>query len=393
MSIDLKNTNSKDYWKQVNKLFAICRKKKVNPNEIQLLAKYPYLRNKKGQNLIMYALEKSPNLNIVNFLLNNGHNILKDDIYDVFVYIIDYYKNHEDHIIFIIDYMIENNIIDKIFITKYIKRIINIKTTYKFVKTIIDKDVLTKDLGDFYIYKKTTNVDIIKIFYDNFNITKCEDILCKVFEQLNVDILDNINDDYIKYLIDNSKVIEKQSLIYILEIFRKNSAYVYTINYIDGISKLLNKIYSITKIYDTKYWEEFMDTIMLDEPTFNKKNMFNIGLMTGNIKDFPVNLIRGFDMDGPINSTYLFSDNKFKVNSYSDRCLMCIETVEILKNLINKYNIHPLFLFKEDIKYLYPNMTDYQFNKLNTCDIIGTVNLSKKYCIEKKKKILESLHN
>jgi hypothetical protein len=387
MSIDLKKTNSKNYWTMVNKLFAICRKKKVNPNEMQLLANYPYLRNKKGQNLIMYALEKSPNLNIVNCLLQYGHNIIKDDIYNIFDTIVRLYKKYEDHIMFIIDYIIQNNMIDNKIITKNILHMINYKTTYKFIKYIIDKNILTKNLGNFNIFRRSTDMNIIKLFNENFIMKECKDYLYQVF--IDNKILNNVNDDYIKYLIDNSKIIEQQSLINIINIKTYNCNPHLK-------SKILRKIYSITKIDDTKFWTEFMDTLMLGEPSINNKTMLYIGLLTGNIKDFPVNLIRGFSMN--IQSIKSYSSvNKInsmnKINYWKNTFLWgCINNekynIDIHQKLFKKYNINPLYLFREDVKYLYPSLSDNEFNNKDLFKIIGCVNLSKNECIEIKREIL-----
>ena len=385
MSIDLKKTNSKNYWTMVNKLFAICRKKKVNPNEMQLLANYPYLRNKKGQNLIMYALEKSPNLNIVNFLLQYGHNIIKDDIYNIFYTIVHLYRKYEDHIMFIIDYIIQNNMIDNKIITKNILHMINYKTTYKFIKYIIDKNILKKNLGNFNIFRKSTDMNIIKLFNENFIMKECKDYLYQVFID-SYDNIVNINDDYIKYLIDNSKIIKQQSLNNIIDIK--------THNYNPHLkSKILRKIYSITKIDDTKFWTEFMDTIMLDEPSMNNKTILYIGLLTGNIKDFPVNLIRGFSIN--IQSIKLYSYNLMsRINHRKNPFLWgCTNNenhnIRIRKMLFEKHNMNSLYLFREDVRYLYPSLSDNEFNNKDLVKIIGYVNLSKEECIEIKRKILK----
>ena len=380
MSIDLKNANSKDYWKQVNKLFTICRKKKVNPNEIQLLAKYPYLRNKKGQNLIIYALEKSPNLNIVNFLLQNGHNIIKDDIYDIFDYIVRRHQEKENKIVFIIDYIIQNNMMNNKVINNNILYMINIKTSYNFIKNIMDKNILSKNLGNFNIFRKTTNMDIIKLFNENFIMKECKDYLYQVFVDSFDNILNNVNDDYIKYLIDNSKIIEHQSLKNIIEAPRSNLK-----PYLK--SKILRKIYSITKIDDTKFWTEFMDTIMLDKPNMNKKGILYIGLLTGNIKDFPVNLIRGFNMTIKSLDSYIQWD---QINYYSLDYLIATSSKKkrynsIYKMLFEKYNINALYLFREDVRYLYPILSDNEFNNKNLTKIIGSVKYNKNVCINIKK--------
>lgn len=389
MSIDLKNTNSKDYWKQVNKLYAICRKKKVNPNEMQLLASYPYLRNKKGQNLIMYSLEKSPNMNVVNYLFNNGHNIIKDDIYDVFKLITDKYKSYEDNIIFIIDFIIENNMVVKKVISDNIKIMINPKTSYKFVKTIIDKDVIN------YIdtYHITTNVNIIKLFDDKFTkINHNENNLCEyIFKNLNEEIIQNINDDYIKYLIDNSNIIEKQTLIDLLKFYCMNhESGIFTLSNIYNFKKLLNKIYSITQIDDTKNWKEFMDTVMLIKPNTINKQMFYFGLITGNIKDFPINIIKGFNICNVIMIKQQQYRSIVYYTNYSN-LIYCRET-EIIKQfsdkLIKKYNMHPLFLFSEDLKFLYKEKI---YHNLRNEGIIIGKNISKEFCIKMKKYLLESL--
>lgn len=390
MSIDLKNANSKDYWKQVNKLFAICRKKKVNPNEIQLLASYPYIRNKQGQNLIMYALEKSPNMNVVNYLFNNGHNIIKDDIYDVFELITYKYKSYEDNIIFIIDFIIKNNaFIEKNVITMNIKRIINIKTSYKFVKYLIDNDVINY----IDIYHKTTNVNIIKLFDDKFTKIKMnENNLCEyIFKNLNDDIIQNINDDYIKYLIDNSNIIEKQTLIDLLKFYCMHHEHgILTLRNIYHFKKLLNKIYSITKIDDTKYWKEFMDTVMLIKPNTINKQMFYFGLITGYIKDFPINIIKGFNICNVITKKQQkYTSIIYKTNDCE--LAYCRET-EIIKQfsdkLIKKYNMHPLFLFSEDLKCLYQEII---YRNLRNQGIIIGKKISKEFCIKMKKDLLESL--
>ena len=136
------------------------------------------------------------------------------------------------------------------------------------------------------------------------------------------------------------------------DILKKMIPYTYNRYYIHNINsyiKIINKIYSTaTNINDTKLWNNFLNIVICERPCLINKIKFYIGLFTGNIKDFELNIMKGLMITLDeikdilqlshynIYSTMLSDVNKFMTVSNNN------------KEIKDIYEMNELFIFNED---------------------------------------------
>ena len=362
MNINFNESEVKDYWKNINKLFSKSRKQKIKPDELELLIGYPHLRNKSAYNLVTYSLLNGKDVNVGKTLIMNGHKIIKGELVNIIVKYISDIKMLK----YLIQYSIDNkiNLSDhKSYITE---KLINtfISTSLKSpscesIKYLLDKNLLVIHYNclnstyrcyiNFNIFKFTNNMDIINFFNKNFKMYQHDNYLCKLLNY-NQSLLINGSKEYIKYIVNNTNEITKyNSLEYMIRddtlkkfILTGYNSY-YQIHYLISYINIINKIYSATNINDTKLWNSFLNIVISEKPCLINKIKFYIGLLTGNIKDFELNIMKGLMITlGEIkeilqpNYSILSDVNKFIIVSNNN---------EEIKDI---YEMNELFIFNED---------------------------------------------
>ena len=365
MNINFNELEAKDYWKNVNKLFSKSRKKKIKPNELEILIKFPYLRNKAGYNLVTYSFLNGKDINIGKTLILNGHNIIKGELINI---IINYISN-VNMLKYFIQYSIDNNINisdKKSFITdKLVGASVSchqVSPPYESIKYLFDNNLLDIQYNflnshfiNFNIFKFTNDMDIIKFFNKYFKMYQSNNYLYELLSY-NKLLFINGSKEYIKYIVNNTNEITKyNSLKYMIRNHVLKEFIPYTYNsyythYITTYINIINKIYSDTNINinDTKLWNDFLNIVIYERPCLINKIKFYIGLLTGNIKDFELNIMKGLMITLDeikhilqlshynIYSTMLSEVNKYMIVSNNN------------KEIKDIYEMNELFIFNED---------------------------------------------
>lgn len=359
MNINFNESEVKDYWKNINKLFSKSRKQKIKPDELELLIGYPHLRNKSAYNLVTYSLLNGKDVNVGKTLIMNGHKIIKGELVNIIVKYISDIKMLK----YLIQYSIDNkiNLSDhKSYITeRLINTFISISLkspSCESIKYLLDKNLLDIHYNclnntyrcyiNFNIFKFTNNMDIINFFNKNFKMYQHDNYLCKLLNY-NQSLLIHGSKEYIKFIVNNTDVITKyNSLEYMIRDDTLKGfipTNYYQIHHLISYINIINKIYSATNINDTKLWNNFLNIVICEKPCLINKIKFYIGLLTGNIKDFELNIMKGLMITlGEIkeilqpNYSILSDVNKFMIVSNNK---------EEIKDI---YEMNELFIFNED---------------------------------------------
>ena len=368
INLNFNELEAKDYWKNVNKLFSKSKKKKIKLNELEILIKFPYLRNKAGYNLVTYSFLNGKDMNIGKTLILNGHNIIKGELINI---IINYISN-VNILKHLIQYSIDNNINisnKKSFITdKLVNAFVSrhlVSPPYESIKYLFDKNLLDLQYNclidsyrysiKFNIFKFTNDMDIIIFFNKYLKMSKSDNYLHEILSY-NKLLLINGSKEYIKYIVNNTNEITKyNSLKYMIRnnVLKELIPYIYDKYYIHNINsyiKIINQIYSATNINDTKLWNNFLNIVICERPCLINKIKFYIGLFTGNIKDFELNIMKGLMItldeikdilqlshcSCNIYTTILSDVNKFMTVSNNN------------KEIKDIYEMNELFIFNED---------------------------------------------
>ena len=214
--MDLSKISIKDYWTNVNNLFTMVRKKKIDLLDKKTLAKYPQIRNKKGETLLVHFFMKGYDVKTAYTLMDNNHVLLVEDIY----YILNNMTRYTyEKVIYLIDLLAKKNQIDKkklseVLILCYFigNRIYgganinigtNINNQVKTIKYCFEKGYLHNDLTDYPLYQNfniafhTIDMDIIKWFDQNFkmkwnNFNKNGYNSCQIIGYYMVDPIDRL---------------------------------------------------------------------------------------------------------------------------------------------------------------------------------------------------------
>ena len=342
MSTNLNLLSQNIYWKEVGKLFTICRRNKIKPNEVSMLVKYPYLRNKQGCTLFMYALEKGHSAAMIDAMMNSGHKIIDEDIYDVLEHNCYSYNGTdatEYKIKIILEYIIKNNMVDKNKITKNILKYIGFENSnYEFIKYIVELDIMGTDLDKYDIVYHTYNMDIIKLFESKFIMNEPrKDAFYHIIQYYCK--LENYDEKYIKRLASrNPECVKPETINHLIMNIASFNMYDLKWSCTRNLMHFFKIIYSVVE-YDQNTWNNVVAALKSRAPSRNKKMVLLAGYINGYIKDLDLGFIKGFNID--TNDFKRIMDKKIDFNADCNRY-----RYNHYDKIEYHMGIHGLYLFK-----------------------------------------------
>ena len=390
----LDELSTNDYWKSIKKIYTICRKKYLTHKDEQTLIKNIDLRDRYGHSLLTYYLLKGRDINIVHKMINNGHKLIIDDLYDILYSLchsLD--SNCDNHIFecinvkiyFIIDNIIKYNIINKKQITMYILNHVRYNFNYYiFIKNIIKRNVFIHNLPNYNIVYYSSDINVIKMFYENFTMDNIKD---DIFENI-IYGYKELNIEYIKFIIEKKPNLITDNMLY--ELIRKISLNIDNINGFKNIYNIFKFIYLIRDKPDKikEHWKKIIIKFLERKPHYNMIYVILAGIMLGDLKDFPEGFVKGLRL----------TKNNFEEIIKNNIIVLPNSFVNPTFSTDNCNGIYPIYLFYEDFEEKHKNQLndmyeedqgDYLFNLYPFIHNAIRHHYSKQECIEEKKKIFE----
>lgn len=420
----LKKSSPYNYWTNVNNLFKLARTKNLTPSDMQSIENNLYIRNKKGESLLIYLYLQKYNFKLLKSL--RYISLSKDDIKYIFEKInyknltidkakniLDIFAKYED--IDIVPYqrlLIEslfmnpskgsrfdistlNTTTYQIYTLNYYDKkrdIINIE----ILKYALDKGLLMKDLckcfkdNHFNIANYSLNIDTIKWFDENFSMyweggsqPLIESYFIRILNCSNNKFMCNLN--YINYIELFDYIISKDKNI--------KDIHNIPISIIQNVIKEFYKIketyikrlfFNLFRVFRYYFINNLKQKIIFNIPNKDpciKDKILLIGLfLSGGLKKLHLELIRGFTLTlSDIKSVLLNGDtyNIMPVNKYNH-------------GLYNAYRYHKyIFYFKKDFNKFFNNGRYEGYN--NHCK--NKILLTEEECQKEKDAMIKYISN
>jgi hypothetical protein len=244
------------------------------------------------------------------------------------------------------------------------------------------------DLNIYDIVYHTGNMDIIRLFESKFKmIEQRKDTFYHIITTCYQ--FDNYNEEYIKYLTSRNPDCLKPETIDKL-IMNCAISNVYNLHWTNtrNLMHFFKIIYSLSE-YNQKTWDNVVSALKARSPSRNGKKMLLVGLINGYIKDLDLGFIKGFNLN--INDFKRIIDKKIDFNN---ECNYYGYIYQNKNNCKKHEDIHGLYLFEEDFKLKYPNLSESELHgKIPVLARNAYITMSKATCIKRKKEIMDYLES
>ena len=419
-NVDTFKLSPQEYLDSIKSIFAICNRSKLTPQDLNILMKEKYIRNKKGEKLIYYYIQKkATDVNLLQKMINNGHYLNKEDYRNLIEIIIKKHYNSQKQydkelpkILWLFDSYADSNLNDDtrqtftylIFHT-YFLWYGNTSTTtriFELIKTLYEKNYLKKDLRkitptfSFIPYKYTQSPELLQWFDDNFIIDWTNGFPFYTFMLKHKSLVHEYVDWFVKkdpYFLSDSNISMGFNT-------SQNRTNIMNYSIISSCYTCIFEKYNVKPSCIKQFWSNRVNYIMTNDDDYNYlhgwnihcKQLFLFGIIKREITNIPLGLIRIFNIhkedlvEFEKNKNIIYKRILFNGATYRDYYNM-----KASAHGIKKTNM--LSIFVEDLKEQHPDLTEKQLKdkfRFLKYDFYNAMN--KAECIAEHKKIMDYLN-